>query len=159
MSRLINNVNQAAKRIKTDTELSSGSASVAFTAVQYILRHCNEKGIHILLFGAGKIGTVTCANLIKHVDGMSLTVINRNVEKSRKLAEKLHLHYEEIQNLQHCAAQADVIIVATGAQEPTFRTEHLAHNGKPTLVLDLSVPRNADPAIADMPGIDRKSVV
>lgn len=163
MSRLINNVNQAAKRIKTDTELSSGSASVAFTAVQYILRHCNEKGIHILLFGAGKIGTVTCANLIKHVDGMSLTVINRNVEKSRKLAEKLHLRYEEIQNLPHCAAQADVIIVATGAQEPTFRTEHLAHNGKPTLVLDLSVPRNADPAIADMPritlvGVDELSV-
>lgn len=163
MSRLLNNVNQSAKRIKTDTELSSGSASVAFTAVQYILRSYQQKGINILLLGAGKIGTVTCANLIKHVDGMSLTVINRNGEKSRKLAEKMHVQHEAMHNLTQCASRADVIIVATGAQEPTFRPEHLALTSKPTLVLDLSVPRNADPAIADLKditlvGVDELSV-
>ncbi len=151
--RLINNVNQAVKRIKTDTELSSGSASVAFTAVQYILRSCNKPGLNILLFGAGKIGTITCINLLKHVEGLNLTVINRNVDKSQKLAQKLNLHYEEIGNIAQCAAQADVVIVATGAQEPTFRPEHLAMNTTPTLVLDLSVPRNADPEIAHLLGI------
>lgn len=153
MLRLLNNVNQSAKRIKTETDLGSGSASVAYTAVQYILRTFNKPGLNILLFGAGKIGTITCINLLKHVEGLNLTLINRNPDKSKKLAEKLNLNYEEIGNLAQCSALADVVIVATGAENPTFSAKHLVLNSSDTLVLDLSVPRNADPEIAKLPGI------
>jgi len=154
MTRLLNNVNQATKKIKTETKLSSGSASVAFTAVQYILRHVEKSDVDILLFGAGKIGSVTCLNLLKHVAGLSLTVINRNKEKSRKLAEKFNVQYKEIAELGASVALADVVIVATGAETPTLRKEHFSGNEKETLILDLSVPRNADPALSELHGVD-----
>src|SRR5690606_8949582 len=55
--RLINAVIQASKRIKNETDLSTGATSVSFASVQYILRtieHVSDK--NILLFGTGKIG-------------------------------------------------------------------------------------------------------
>lgn len=153
MTRLLNNVNQATKKIKTDTKLSSGAASVAYTAVQYILRHSGAKSVNVLLFGAGKIGTVTCINLLKHAENLSLTVVNRSEEKSQRLAEKFNLQHQGIAELPRAVSDADIVIVATGADQPTLRTEHFNQNNKQTLVLDLSVPRNADPELAKIDGV------
>ena len=64
LERLVNAVIQASKRIKNETEISSGATSVAFASVQYILNNIekvSEK--NILLFGTGKIGRNTCENL------------------------------------------------------------------------------------------------
>lgn len=67
MERLGNAVIQASKRIKNETDISTGATSVSFAAVQYIMArvpYVSEK--NILLFGIGKIGRNTCENLIKH---------------------------------------------------------------------------------------------
>jgi glutamyl-tRNA reductase len=63
LERLVNCVIQASKKIKNETNISSGATSVSFAAVQYIIK--NVKNIsekNILLFGTGKIGTNTCEN-------------------------------------------------------------------------------------------------
>jgi glutamyl-tRNA reductase len=57
MERLINAVIHASKRIKTETNISSGATSVSFASVQYILNHVQDvSNKNILLFGTGKIG-------------------------------------------------------------------------------------------------------
>src|SRR5690606_8145428 len=62
--RLVNCVVQASKRIKNETELSSGATSVSFASVQYILNNVKDiSSKNILLFGMGKIGRNTCENL------------------------------------------------------------------------------------------------
>ena len=78
MERLSNSVIQASKRIKNETQLSSGATSVSFAAVQYIMAHVpyvSDKDL--LLFGIGKIGRNTFENLLKHTKNDHITLINR----------------------------------------------------------------------------------
>lgn len=142
MERLINAVIQASKRIKTETEISSGATSVSFAAVQYILArvpYVSEK--NILLFGIGKIGRNTCENLIKHTRNDHITLINRTKAKAEKIAGKFNLIVKDYSSIQSEIAHSDVLIVATGAKLPTVNKQ-IIHNKKPLLIIDLSVPKN-----------------
>lgn len=142
MERLINAVIQASKRIKNETEISTGATSVSFAAVQYIMAHVpyvSEK--NILLFGTGKIGRNTCENLIKHTKNEHITLINRTKDKAEKIAGKFNLIVKDYADIQSEMAQTDVLIVATGAQQPTISKE-LLYLKKPLLILDLSIPKN-----------------
>ncbi len=140
--RLVNAVIQASKRIKNETGISSGTTSVSFAAVQYIMArvpYVSDK--NLLLFGTGKIGRNTCENLIKHTKNKHITLINRTKEKAEKVAGKFNLIVKEYADIQSEIAQADVLIVATGAQQPTISKE-LLHLKRPLLILDLSIPKN-----------------
>jgi glutamyl-tRNA reductase len=142
MERLANAVIQASKRIKNETELSSGATSVSFAAVQYIMArvpYVSEKDI--LLFGIGKIGRNTCENLIKHTRNEHITLINRTKPKAEEMAGKFNLVVKDYSDIESEIAHSDVLIVATGAQSPTINKD-LLHLKKPLLILDLSIPKN-----------------
>lgn len=142
MERLINEVIRASKRIKNETEISSGATSVSFAAVQYILaRVPYVSNKNILLFGTGKIGRNTCENLIKHTQNDHIVLINRTKEKAQKVAGKFNLVVKDYANIQQEIAKSDILIVATGAQNPTIANT-LLHLTKPLLILDLSIPKN-----------------
>ena len=97
LERLVNSVIQASKRIKNETEISSGAASVAFASVQYILKNVtNISDKNILLFGTGKIGRNTCENLIKHTNHSHITLNNQNKDKAEKIAGKFNLVIKDI---------------------------------------------------------------
>ena len=67
--RLINSILQSSKAIKTGTQLSGGTVSVSFAAVQYIKEHIDRiQDKNILLVGTGKIGRNTCKNLVDYLD-------------------------------------------------------------------------------------------
>lgn len=140
--RLANAVIQASKRIKNNTEISTGATSVSFAAVQYIMArvpYVSEK--NILLFGIGKIGRNTCENLIKHTKNEHITLVNRTKVKAEEIAGKFNLVVKEYSDIQSEIAQTDILIVATGAQQPTISKE-LLYLKKPLLILDLSIPKN-----------------
>ena len=142
MERLANAVIQASKRIKNETDISTGATSVSFAAVQYIMArvpYVSEK--NILLFGIGKIGRNTCENLIKHTKNEHITLINRTKVKAEAIAGKFNLVVKDYANIQSEIAQSDILIVATGAQQPTISKE-LLYLKKPLLILDLSIPKN-----------------
>lgn len=142
IERLCNSVIQASKRIKNETEISSGATSVAFASVQYILKNItNVSKKNILLFGTGKIGRNTCENLIKHTKNPNITLINRTKGKAEKVAGKFNLSVKDYGDLQTEIRNADVLIVATSAQQPTISKE-LIYAKKPLLILDLSIPKN-----------------
>jgi len=156
MERLTNAVIQASKRIKTETEISSGATSVAFASVQYILQ--NVEAIsqkNILLFGLGKIGRNTCENLVKHTQSDHIVLINRTQERAEKIAGKFPVHVKPYGALTSAIHESDVLIVATGAQNPTI-TSDLIHTTKPLLILDLSIPRNVS---SEVHGLDHVQVV
>jgi glutamyl-tRNA reductase len=153
LERLCNSVIQASKRIKNDTEISSGATSVAFASVQYIFKTIPDiSDKKILLFGTGKIGRNTCANLIKHTKNSQITLINRTKDKADKIAGKFDLIVKNYGDLQTEIRNSDVLIVATGAQTPTISKE-LIHNKKPLLILDLSIPKNVSNDVTDLPNV------
>jgi glutamyl-tRNA reductase len=151
LERLINAVIQASKRIKTETELSSGATSVSFASVHYIKKTVETISTkNILLFGTGKIGRNTCENLIKHTKNEHITLINRTRDRADKIAGKFKLLVKDYSQLQEEIGNADILIVATGAQNPTI-DKHLIQNKKPLLILDLSIPKNVDENVKELP--------
>jgi glutamyl-tRNA reductase len=151
--RLVNAVIQASKKIKTDTEISSGATSVSFASVQYILNNVEEIGDkNILLFGTGKIGRNTCENLVKHSKHEQITLINRTKDKAEKLAQKLDVVVKDYADLQLEIQKADVLVVATGAQNPTV-DKTILNLKKPLLILDLSIPKNVNENVEDVEGV------
>lgn len=142
MERLVNSVIQASKKIKNETELSSGATSVSFASVQYIMNNVPDiRNKNILLFGTGKIGRNTCENLVKHTKNDHITLINRTKDKAEKIAGKFNLIVKDYDLLPLEIPKADVLVVATGASNPTVDQELLKLN-KPLLILDLSIPKN-----------------
>ena len=151
LERLINAVIQASKRIKTETELSSGATSVSFASVHYIKKTVEEISTkNILLFGTGKIGRNTCENLIKHTKNEHITLINRTRDRADKVAGKFKLLVKDYSQLQEEIGNTDILIVATGAQNPTI-DKHLIQNKKPLLILDLSIPKNVNENVKELP--------
>jgi len=153
LERLVNAVIQSSKRIKNETQISSGATSVSFASVQYILKEvANISNKNILLFGTGKIGRNTCENLVKHTKNNNITLINRTKDKAEKIAGKFDLTVKDYADLQSELLQADVLIVATGAQNPTISKE-LIYSKKELLILDLSIPKNVADDVMDLENV------
>lgn len=152
--RLVNAVIQASKRIKNETELSSGATSVAFAAVQYIMDQVQDiSSKNILLFGTGKIGRNTCENLVKHTHNDHIVLINRTKERAVEVAGKFNLIVKDYNKLEEEISKSDVLVVATGAQIPTVDFSML-HLEKPLTILDLSIPKNVDPIVVSHPMVE-----
>lgn len=153
MERLINSVIQASKKVKNETEISSGATSVSFASVQYIMKNVPDVGNkNILLFGTGKIGRNTCENLVKHTKNEHITLINRTKDKAEKLAGKLNLIVKDYSDLHIELQKADVVVVATGAQNPTV-DKAILNLKKPLLILDLSIPKNVHENVTEIEGV------
>lgn len=153
LERLTNVAIQASKRIKTETGISSGATSVAFASVKYLLSNISDiSEKNILLYGTGKIGRNTCENLVKHTQNKSITLINRTVDKAELLAGKFNLIVKKISELNEEIAKTTILIVATGANQPTINASHIGQH-KDLLILDLSIPKNVSPEVYQLPHV------
>ena len=155
LERLSNSVLQSSKVIKNQTALSGGTVSVSFAAIQYI----KEKipvvaGKKILLIGTGKIGRNTCRNLVDYLgsETKDITLINRTVEKAASLAQEMGLHFAPAEQTALHAAAADIILVATNAEQPTLLCAHVANKGD-KLIIDLSIPCNVEKEARELPNV------
>jgi glutamyl-tRNA reductase len=154
LDRLISLVIRASKRIKTETNLSTGATSVSFASVQYICNHVEDvNNKNILLFGTGKIGRNTCENLTKQTKNSKITLINRTKDKAEKIAGKFNLKVEDISDLSHEISKADVLVVATGALETTI-DKSLIKTKAPLLILDLSIPKNVSNDVTELVNVN-----
>ncbi len=152
LHRLFQSIFRTHKRVRTETDLGYGAASVAYAAVQFARRHIdNWQEKNILLLGTGKIGKVTCKNLVG-LGASQLTLINRNKERADDLADRYSLTVSGFENLVDEVSRADLILVATGAPHPILNKSHFPTNGQAhrQVLLDLSVPRNVDTDVEEL---------
>lgn len=154
IERLINSVLQASKRVKNETKLSSGTTSVSYAAVQYIIKNIptyNKK--NILVFGLGKMGKHTCKNLSEYTKNKSVCLINRTETKTIEFVkEHPAIRKGAIENLEEEVKKADILIVSTGANKPTITKQHTSQN-KELLILDLSMPENVSHDVLENKGV------
>jgi len=155
MERVMNLVLQASKEVKNNTKLSTGTTSVAYAAIQYIVDniedHCNKK---ILIYGLGEIGKNTCKNVVNYTSNKEITLINRTHETALSFVkEHSEVKVESYDNLTFEIQNTDILIVATGASKYTVTEKHLKE-GQKLLILDLSLPENVDIAVKEIDGIN-----
>jgi len=156
--RLFNCVLQSSKAIKNETELSGGTVSVSFAAVQYIKERVKDiADKRILLIGTGKIGRNTCKNLVDYLDTKKITLINRSEEKSSSLADEMGLISSSYDLIDKEIKKADIIIVATNAEQPIIKRSDLIHS-KQKLLIDLSIPNNIEGTAKQLSHIELMNV-
>ena len=154
LERLFNSVLQASKRVKNSTHLSSGTTSVSYAAVQYLLDNISDlKDKNILVFGLGEIGKNACKNLLEYTDNRNIRLVNRTFSKASQFAaENEGVDVADFTNLKSELDQADILIVSTGSDKPTISKEQIDPNKK-MLIIDLSIPENVDRNVINHAGV------
>jgi glutamyl-tRNA reductase len=147
-----------AKRGHSETEIGANAVSVSYAAVELakkIFGSLDHK--HVLILGAGKMGELAAQNL--HGSGVrKVTVMNRTYEKAITLAERFSGQAKTMEDLEDSLSDADILISSTGAKEFVITKETVARvakirKGKPLFMVDIAVPRDLDPQIAELENV------
>jgi glutamyl-tRNA reductase len=155
MSRLCNRAFATAKRVRTETGIGRGATSMSQVAVELVEKIFGDlKGRTILLVGAGKMGALS-AKALQVLGADRVLVTNRSSERGQQLAEQVGGTFRPWAELELLLVEADVVIVSTGA--PTFvltadmvRAAKRKRRHRNLCLIDLAVPRNVDPACAEL---------
>ena len=154
MERLFNVSLSASKETKNRTSISSGTTTVSYAAIQYIKDHYSKKDPKkILVYGLGDIGQSTARSCAEYLKAHEMTIINRTESVAHELAKEIKAEMAPHKDLKSHIKASDIIIVATGASNPTVTSE-MVSDEKQQLIIDLSIPRNADPAMNERNGIN-----
>ncbi|MBR5886615.1 MAG: glutamyl-tRNA reductase [Akkermansia sp.] len=146
------------KKVRTRTTVTSGPTSMGAVAVQLACQSLGElAGAKVLVVGAGEIARSTARSL-RSRGAESIFVANRSYDRAVALAEQVGGRVIRFSEWVPYLEQIDIVIVSTASPvyvvSPGVLQEVLtARNGRMLLLVDLSVPRNVDPACADLSGI------
>jgi glutamyl-tRNA reductase len=149
----------AGKRARTETAIGRGTTSLAHAAVDMAARRVGSlEGKRILLLGAGEVGE-SMALAVAGIQGAQVFVANRTWDRAVALAARIGGRAVQLDGLRDALAEADVLLTSTGA--PSAIVDHSdlapvvdARGGRPLLIVDVAMPRDIDPAVAELPGIE-----
>lgn len=148
---------RVSKKVRSETGIGEHAVSVPYAAVELARKIFGDlRGLQVLLVGAGKIGELTAQNL----SGFGLSqifVANRAFDRAQQLASRFGgqaIHYDTIEDK---LATTDIVIASTAAPHFVITAEQIervlaAKKRRDLFLIDLSVPRNLDPAIGQLGG-------
>jgi glutamyl-tRNA reductase len=146
------------KRVRTETAISAGRASVASVAVDAAQDALGDlTARHVLLIGAGETAELTARALHDH-GVTTMFIANRRRDRAIALAQQFGGDSGSFDALPAELARADIVISSTSSPHALLGAEELAtvvdeRRGRPLLLIDLAVPRDIDPACAELPGV------
>ena len=156
-NELFKQVITLAKRAHSETTIGESAMSVSYAAVELGKKIFGElTDCHVLILGAGKMGELALQNLYGS-GARKVTVMNRTLSKAEVMAEKYMGHAKSLSELQCALLEADILISSTGASEYVITKEMMTkvekmRSGRPLFMVDISVPRDIDPAIDELEG-------
>ncbi len=165
LSALFRHAVQAGRHVRSTTAIAQGTTSLSHVAVELAASRLGGSlaGRHVVVVGAGEMGEGMVQALGGHGDLAQLVVANRTVGRASTLAAQVGGTGVGLAGLGDALGSADVVFVSTAASQPVLDVELLgpaagargATAGRaPLVVVDLGVPRNVDPALGAVPGID-----
>ncbi len=154
LNKLFTQAIACGKLVRTRTAISQGAVSVAYAAIEVAQRLFRKfDNQNILLIGAGET-TQLAAKYLADAGARNWRISNRTLENAERLAEKLQGSAISFPPKPDDLAWADVVVSATSAQLPVITmsdaTQGLRGRKRPLLFLDLAMPRDVDPAIAQL---------
>lgn len=156
--RLFQQVFALAKEVRTTTAIGACPVSVASASAHLArqqLPHFNES--KVVLIGAGDTTDLLLRYLIPHLQ-QPLTLINRTLDKARELAQQFNVLALPWDVLGDALLEADVVFSATGSALPIVEYALIERvmalrSYRPLMLVDIAVPRDIEPAVADIPGV------
>ena len=149
---------EVGKLVRTNTAISRSITSVSQAAVVMADEHLGGlAGGRVLVLGAGDMGQGMAATLAG-TDLETITFVNRSLDRAQRLADQVGGKALPLTSLAQALDGADVLFTSTGATSLMVDQAELAEvmdrrSGQPLLIVDIAVPRDVDPAAADLAGV------
>ena len=146
------------KRVRTETEISKGSYSVTSIAIEAMKeRYSNFNDKSIVILGAGTMG-VRAIRKLSSIEHPNVTLVNRSMDAAKPLVEGFSLKTCSYETFFQTVFDYDIVLLATGADAYLINKVHFDEMTTPTLVIDLGIPRNANPDLMAVPDLELLSV-
>ncbi len=158
LNRLVHHTFRVAKRVRTETGIAASAVSISYMAVELGKKIFDSlKGRTVMLIGAGEMAELSARHLVNA--GVSNVIIaNRTEESARLLAQEFGATTISLDQIDQFLSDADVVICSTGAPDYILTEERTRkalerRRNRPTCLIDISVPRNIDPAVGKVPNV------
>ncbi|HVG35353.1 MAG TPA: glutamyl-tRNA reductase [Pyrinomonadaceae bacterium] len=155
LNRLVHHAFRVAKRVRSETGIAANAVSISYMAVELGRKIFGSlKGRTVLLIGAGEMAELALRHLI-NAGAARVMVSNRTDDAAHKLAQEFGGEAMDFARLTEHLSEADVVICSTGAPDyvvtPAMAREALERRrNRPSFLIDISVPRNIDPAVGQL---------
>ncbi|MBS0171323.1 MAG: glutamyl-tRNA reductase [Nitrospira sp.] len=152
LNKIVKKAISVAKRVRTETKIAETAVSVSYAAVELakkIFSNLTEKTV--LLIGAGEMAKLAARHLI--ANGVrQVRITTRNFQHGLELAQKFNGTAVPFEDHKTELAEADIVLVSTGASHYLVTADDVQRAmrqrlSRPMFLIDISVPRNIDPAV------------
>ncbi len=156
INRLLHKAFSVAKRVRTETGVSSSAVSISYAAVELAKRiFSNMQENKAMLIGAGEMAELAASHLLQ-AGIQHIYVANRTLERGQELAKQFDGTAIAFDDLVNHLTDVDIIITSTGSPDPIIKAKDLKpilqkRKYKPMFFIDIAVPRDIDP---DVNGLD-----
>ncbi|MCF6334224.1 MAG: glutamyl-tRNA reductase, partial [Spirochaetales bacterium] len=156
INRLFHKAFEAGKKVRTETEINEGASSVGFAGVELAHKIFGElENNPVLLIGAGETGELVLQSL-KSRGSKYISIINRTKSRAERLSAKFEVEVEDFEALEKTLIESDIVITSTSAGKVLLDKNLISkvmkkRRKKLFLLIDLSVPRNIDESVRDIP--------
>lgn len=148
----------ASKRIRNQSGIGQHATSVAFAGAKLIQQQCRDMThLSVLLIGSGETAALVAKYLFQQ-GCRNFIVASRFAEHSNQLAERYAGQLIDIQAIDHALTQVDIVVSATACPYPFISVTMMqavltARHHAPLFLLDLAVPRDIEPNVAELPNV------
>ena len=159
LHKLFREALNAGKAARSQTGIGNDSLSIASAAID-LAKQCvpDLADASVVIIGAGKMGR-TAAKRLRAEGAQHIYVTNRTMKRAQDvIAEIGHGHAIEMPGLTDAIASADLVVTSTGASHFILTPQNVGEAmqqrpGRPLVVIDIAVPRDTDPAVAEIPAV------
>jgi glutamyl-tRNA reductase len=148
---------RVAKRVRRETAIARNPVSVSSVAIELARQVFGGfEGRTVLIVGAGKMADLAARAL--GGQGASLMVTNRTAARAEELAARIGAAVHPFDDLAGALGKADIVLASTGARQPVLTRALVGkvqrgRRGRPLYIFDIAVPRDVEPACAELEGI------
>jgi glutamyl-tRNA reductase len=155
LNKLFQAAFSAAKRVRTETRIGANAVSLASATVSLARRVYADLSVHnVLIVGAGDMNALTARHFMS-AGVKRMVIANRTLSRAQALAGELKAHAVPLSDLDPELAQADIVISCTSSPEPLILKRAVeaairARRRRPIFMVDMAVPRDIDPEVAEL---------
>ncbi len=158
LSRMFHAALRTSRRIRKETGLGRNRISISSLGVKELQNIVgNLRGLHVLLVGAGETGRLT-ANALRRYGADEIVVSSRSFERGSVLAEELGSSQVTFEKIPETLVGCDMLITCTASADPIITVETIRsvmdeRPGRPLNILDVGMPRDVGPTVAEVSGV------
>jgi glutamyl-tRNA reductase len=159
LSRVFRHAVEVGKRARTETEIGRHAVSISSAAVAMAQQRVTSlRRSSVLVLGAGEVGE-GMAVALGAAGVADLVVANRTRTRAARLARKVGGRAIALDEIADALVRADVLLTCTGAGSVVIQRDDIEavveeRDGRPLLIIDVAVPRDVDPGVAQIHGVN-----